>query len=103
MGIGTGEQSFIAPRKQSNLPVSRNSDNAHKAMRALTLVGGPAVDVYKVQVKRANAVRQAAVRLVEGEWKGGNTTSISFFDRVFMKVSVCGDQAEGVLKQFPLL
>jgi hypothetical protein len=94
MGIGTGEHSFIAPTKYTNSHVSRSSNNAYKASRALTLVGGPAFDVHKVQVKRANAVRQAAVRLVEGEWKGGNTTAISFFDRVFKKVCVCGDQAE---------
>jgi hypothetical protein len=94
MGIGTGGHSFITPTKYTNSHVSRNGNNAYKASRVLTLVEGSAFDVHKVQVKRANAVRQAAVRLVEGEWKGRNTTAISFFDRVFKKLCICGDQAE---------
>jgi hypothetical protein len=67
-------------------PETRERNNAHKAARALTLVGGPAVDVHKVQIMRANVVRQAAVRLAEGEWKEGKSTVIHFSDRVFMKV-----------------
>jgi hypothetical protein len=73
---------------------NRDPNNAHKATRALTLVGGPTADVHKVQIKRADAVRQAAVRLAEGEWKGGRSTVIHFSDRVFMKVCVNANKDE---------